>query len=259
MAERKPVIGVASCVKHFDATPFHAAGDKYVRAASHGAGGIPFVIPALGEWYDTADLLDRLDGLMLTGSPSNVEPRHYDGTPSRAGTEHDAERDATTLPLIRHALQMGVPLIAICRGIQELNVALGGTLHQLVHELPGKQDHRSRKDVPMAQRYEPVHEIVIAPGTALAALAGGVRTHAVNSLHAQAIDRPADRIAVEAVSPDGVIEAVAVKDARAFAMGFQWHPEWRFWEDTLSTAIFRAFGEACRMRAARRLSRQAIA
>jgi putative glutamine amidotransferase len=243
-----PLIGVCACYRHVGDNPFHMAGDKYVRAIGEGAGGLPMILPSLGDWYDVAALTGRLDGLLLTGSPSNIEPRHYDGTPSAPGTEHDPVRDATVLPLIRGALAAGLPLLAICRGIEELNVALGGTLHQCVQELPGRLDHRACKEDPVDQRYEPAHTVALTEGGQLATLLGAQEL-TVNSLHAQAVDRPAGRIAIEAVAPDGTIEAVRVEDASAFALGIQWHPEWRCMESPASRAIFAAFGDACRERA----------
>lgn len=232
---------------------YHRVGQKYILSVVHAAQCMPVLIPALGDWYDSADLMPRLDGLLLTGSPSNVEPERYGGGRSRAGTAHDAARDATTLPAIRGALDSGVPLFAICRGHQELNVALGGTLHQNVHELPGKRDHRSNKSLPYDDRYRACHRISIREGGVLRALNGGADTALVNSLHAQAIDRLADRLEIEAVSEDGVIEATSVTVARAFALSVQWHPEHPVALDwPLSRAMFAAFGDACRNRHAGR-------
>jgi putative glutamine amidotransferase len=243
-----PLIGVCACYRLIGDNSFHMAGDKYLCAIGSAAGGLPVILPAFGDWYDVAALTERLDGLLLTGSPSNVEPHHYDGTPSQPGTEHDPARDATVLPLIRGALAAGLPLLAICRGIEELNVALGGTLHQRIQEIPGRLDHRARMDVHLDQRYGPAHTVTLTEGGQLASLLG-TRELTVNSLHAQGVDRPAERIAVEAVAPDGTIEAVRVVDARAFALGIQWHPEWRCMETPASRAIFAAFGDACRNRA----------
>ena len=248
-----PLVGISACVRTISAHPFHAAGDKYVVAVSHGAAALPVILPSLGGWYDSGDLLGRMDGLLFTGSPSNVEPHHYQGVPSTPGTDHDPQRDATALPLIRAAIDAGVPLLCICRGIQELNAALGGTLHQNIHEIPGKLDHRERPELDTPARYAPVHDVALVPGGFFATLSG-VSSLRVNSLHAQGIDRLADRLTVDATAPDGIIEAVTVKDARAFAVGVQWHPEWRFWENAVSRALFAAFGDACRARAARRLS-----
>ncbi|WP_178083673.1 gamma-glutamyl-gamma-aminobutyrate hydrolase family protein, partial [Pseudomonas sp. Sample_9] len=130
----KPLIGVTACVKQIGLHPYHISGDKYVRAVSVGAEGLPVVIPSLGNLTEIDDLLGQLDGLLLTGSPSNVEPFHYQGPASAPGTDHDPARDATTLPLLRAAIAAGVPVLGICRGFQEMNVAFGGSLHQKVHE-----------------------------------------------------------------------------------------------------------------------------
>jgi putative glutamine amidotransferase len=187
-------------------------------------------------------LLDRLDGLLVPGSPSNVHPSHYNGGDSETPDRHDPERDATTLPLIRAAIARGLPVLAICRGIQELNVALGGTLIQRVHERPDRLDHRGGPGT-LEQKYGPKH-----PVSARGQLARivGAEAFVVNSLHGQAIETPAPGLAVEAHAPDGTIEAVSMPAARGFVLGLQWHPEWRFAEDPASVRIFHAFGEACR-------------
>ena len=248
-----PVIGVPACVREFHEMPFHTVSDRYVNCVVSGVGGLPLLVPAAGSGVCLDTLLASLDGLLFTGSPSNVEPHHYGG-PVFEGTLHDPCRDATTLPLIRAAIAAAVPVFAICRGHQELNVALGGTLHQLVHELPGRIDHRSSRELPRAHRADPRHLVRLTPGGFIARLAGGAAEVMVNSLHAQAIDRVADGLIVEAVAADGTIEAVRVKDAPAFALGVQWHPEARLAEDALSHALFTAFGDATRARAVRRQS-----
>ncbi|MGQ0664782.1 MAG: gamma-glutamyl-gamma-aminobutyrate hydrolase family protein [Pseudomonadota bacterium] len=245
---RLPLIGVSACLKPIGDINQHAVAEQYVRAASEGAGGVPVIVPALGAASEIDELVGRLDGLLLTGSRSNVEPHHYDGPPARQGTLSDPARDSTTLPLIRAAIAAGLPLMALCRGHQELNVALGGTLHQQVHELAGKGDHRAPRDEPREVRYAPAHKVRLTPGGLLAAIAGSTEA-LVNSLHAQAIDRLAPGLAVEAVAEDGVIEAVRVASAPAFAIGLQWHPEWSIHTDRLSRGIFAAFGEAARARA----------
>ncbi len=247
-----PLVGVTCCRRSAEFGTVHQAGDKYVDSVVLGAEAVPVLIPALGEALALDPLLERLDGVLVTGSPSNVEPHHYGGPPPREGNLADPARDATTLPLIRRALELGVPLFAICRGIQELNVALGGTLHQHVHELPGRRDHRSDKSRPHPERYEPVHEIHLTPGGYLQELFDGAATIPVNSLHAQGIDRLAEGLVVEAVAEDGTIEAVRVRDARAFALGVQWHPEWRVLDNPWSRRLYAAFGAAARERAAAR-------
>jgi putative glutamine amidotransferase len=230
---------------------------RYILALAETAGVLPMIVPALGARLDFADLVKRLDGLLVTGSPSNVEPHHYGCCPAAPDILHDRARDATTLPLLREALQQGLPVFAVCRGIQELNVVMGGTLHQFLHEVPGKHDHRSDKSKPITERAGPAHPVSLAPDGLLARLAGATEVM-VNSLHAQGIDRLGDGLVVEAVSPDGVIEAVRVKDAKDFAVGVQWHPEC-LQTDPLARALFEAFGAAARERAARRRAMAAAA
>jgi putative glutamine amidotransferase len=252
-SERLPVVGIPACLVAPDHFAFHRVGAKYVDSVVEGAGALPLLIPALGARLEVDAVLDGLDGLLITGSPSNVEPHHYGGPPVREDSPRDPARDATTLPLIRRALARGVPLLAICRGLQELNVALGGTLHQEVHELPGRLDHRSDKTVSPEARYAPAHEALLTAGGRLQSLLGGAVRIEINSLHAQAIDRLAPGLAVEATAPDGTIEAVAVSGAAAFALAVQWHPEWRVLDNPVSRALYAAFGAACRSRAQARL------
>ncbi len=249
----RPLIGVTACLKARDNFIFHSVGERYVDAVLDGTDGVPVLIPATAARQRIDELLDRLDGVILTGSPSNVDPAHYGGPPPREDNLADPVRDATTLPLIRRAVEIGVPLLAICRGIQELNVALGGSLHQHVHEVPGRRDHRSDKSKPWYERYGPAHTIDIAPNGKLQAILGGARTLEVNSLHGQGIDRLADRLVVEARAEDGTIEAVTVRDAPGFVLGVQWHPEWRVAENPWSLRLFAAFADAARTRAAARM------
>ncbi len=251
-ADDPPVIGVSACLKQGENAPFHSVLDRYVEAVRVGAGALPVILPALGTIEALDALLARLDGVLLTGSPSNVCPSHYGGPPPRAGNLADPRRDATTLPLIRRAIERGVPLFAICRGIQELNVALGGSLHQYLHEVPGRADHRSDKSRPWAERYAPRQEVRVQPGGVLDRLLDGADVLLVNSLHAQGIDRLAGGLRVEAVAPDGTIEAVSVVGAANFALGVQWHPEWNVARDAISRRLFAAFGAAARERGAAR-------
>jgi putative glutamine amidotransferase len=249
MGERgAPLIGLPACVVDSSSYTWHSVAEQYIRAVI-AAGGVPVILPSVGEVSDATKLVERLDGIMLTGSSSNVEPARYGGPTSREGTKHDAKRDATTLPLIRTVLAAGMPLFAICRGHQELNVALGGTLHQNVQELPGKHDHRAPRDQPHAIRYAPVHAVDLAGS--LSALAGTAAAR-VNSLHAQAIDRLAPGLVIEAMSDDGVVEAVRVDGAKRFAVGVQWHPEWMVEIDALSKTLFQHFTESARDYAARK-------
>ncbi len=254
MSSSLPLVGVPACRKQFEGT-FHSVGEKYLTALTDGARVQPVAIPALGtDRQDLAGLLARLDGVLITGSPSNIGPHHYAGPPVREPdrsdpAKRDPARDATTLPFIRAAIAADIPLLAICRGHQELNVALGGSLHQHVHELPGVADHRMPQSDDLDIRYGPRHSVRLTTGGRLAALATPLgldpENLTVNSLHSQAIDRLADDLTVEAVSHDGVIEAVAVANT-GFALGIQWHPEYKVLEDSFSAALFTAFGTACR-------------
>ena len=245
----KPVVGIPADRRQIDPHPFHVVGEKYATAIRDGADAIPFLIPALGNSIDAETVLQRVDGILLTGSPSNVEPHHYDGAASRPGTLHDPHRDETTLPLIKLALEKGVPVFAVCRGFQELNVVLGGTLHQYVHEVEGYHRHKENPDDPLDVQYGPSHEIHLVEGGLLRDLAG-TDTVTVNSLHSQGIARLADGVTVEAVADDGLIEGFRVDGARNFALAVQWHPEWQVTQNRFSMAIFNAFGDACRQFAA---------
>ncbi|MHC8407743.1 gamma-glutamyl-gamma-aminobutyrate hydrolase family protein [Pseudomonas sp. TMB3-21] len=250
----KPLIGVTACVKQIGLHPYHVSGDKYLRAVSVAALGLPVVIPSLGDLTEIDDLLAQLDGLLLTGSPSNVEPFHYQGPASAPGTDHDPARDATTLPLLRAAIAAGVPVLGICRGFQEMNVAFGGSLHQKVHELPGMLDHREADSPQLAVQYAPAHAVIVQTGGVFQALDLPEQFQA-NSIHSQGIDRLATGLRCEAIAPDGLIEAISVKDSEAFAVGVQWHPEWQVLSNPSYLRIFQAFGDACRQRAALRKAR----
>jgi len=252
-----PLIAIPCCRRQPDQHPLHQVGEKYILAALEVAGCLPVLIPALGDRMDLADLIGRFDGLLLTGSPSNVEPQHYDGPAPPVDNLIDPDRDATTLPLIRVAIAAGVPTLGICRGHQELNVALGGSLHQVLHEVAGRMDHRSDKTGTAAHKYRLVHPVTLTPGGLFQRLAG-TDTIEVNSLHGQGIDRPAKNLAIEAVAPDGQIEAVRLEGAD-FVVGVQWHPEWRPQESTFSIKLFEAFGAACARRAEARSRRERAA
>ena len=247
----RPIIGVPACRRVFDGHPFHIVGEKYLRAMIDGANALPLVIPVLAEHLDIEDILGQVDGVFLTGSPSNVEPHLYAGEPSEPGTLHDPERDAATLPLTRRALQAGVPLMAVCRGYQEVTVALGGTLHQKVHDVPGYHVHKENKNDPLDVQYEPSHPVDLIEGGVLHQLAGETRVM-VNSLHSQGVAKLPDGVTVEAIADDGLIEAYTVDGVPGFALGVQWHPEWQVTKNEFSMAIFKAFGDACRAYAGQR-------
>ncbi len=227
--------------------PNHAASDTYVRATDQVVHAVPVLIPANGDKTDVETLLDRLDGIILTGSRSNVQPSLYGGPPHPEGIPEDPARDGAILPLIRAAITRGVPLLAICRGFQELNVALGGTLHQRLQDLPDRIDHSTPMQPAAKVRQGKAHTIRIIPGSWLHRIAGAAQI-AVNSLHNQGIDRMAPGLVAEGVAPDGQIEAVRVLNAPGFAVGVQWHPEYDWEADAVSRRIFEAFGQAVHSR-----------
>ena len=230
---------------------FHCVGEKYIAAVAEGAQAVPVLIPSLGDGLEARELLADFDGILLTGSPSNVEPQRYNGPASDSGTLHDTWRDSTTLPMIPRVVDAGLPLLAICRGFQEMNVAFGGTLCQKLHEVPGNLNHREDLAAPLDEQYGPAHEVELTRGGLLNQLAGAQQIK-VNSLHSQGVQTLGRGLEVEARAPDGVIEAFRVADAPSLALGLQWHPEWKFKDNPFSRALFAAFGEAARERARQR-------
>jgi putative glutamine amidotransferase len=242
---RRPIVLVPACVNQIGAHPYHTAQLKYVAAVADGAGCAPLIIPALGAATDIEALLTVADGVMLTGSPSNVHAGLYGEELLDPSLPLDPARDATMLPLIRAAIQRGIPLLAICRGFQEVNVALGGTLHQAVHDVAGMSDHREQKGQTLEEQYAPSHRVLLEPGGRMARILGGVSEIMVNSLHGQGVNRLAPSLAVEACADDGLVEAYRVEDAIGFTLAVQWHPEWRLSENSDSIKLFSAFGEAC--------------
>jgi putative glutamine amidotransferase len=243
---RNPIVLVPACVRQIGAHANHTVQFKYVDAVVRGAGCVPLILPALGEATDLESVMKACDGIMLTGSPSNVHPSHYAQDVLDPALPQDALRDATTLPLIRAAIKRGIPLIAVCRGFQEMNVALGGSLYQAVQEVPGMMDHREKKGAALDEQYAPAHSITISTGGKLAAILEGAREIQVNSLHGQGIRELAKSLVVEATAPDGLVEAFTVSDAAGFTLGVQWHPEWQITSNPDSMKMFRAFGQACR-------------
>ncbi len=238
----KPVVLVPACNRMLGQHPYHVAGKKYIDAVRL-AGCQPLVVPSAG--IDEIDaLLDLADGVFLTGSPSNVHPGQFGEHVHDKTLPLDSERDGWTLPLIPRALERGIPLLAVCRGLQEVNVALGGSLHQAVQEVPGRLDHRDADDTSLEVQYGLAHELTVLPGGVLADVLEAGRIE-VNSLHGQGVNRLAPGLRVEAVAPDGLIEAFSVEAAPAFNLCVQWHPEWQAASNPVSMRLFRAFGVAC--------------
>lgn len=252
----QPLVAVSTDIRQFENYTWHAAPQQYLEAALSAAGVLPVLVPSFGERLDLDALLSAVDGVMLTGSKTNVHPSLYGGDASEENGPYDEARDATTLPLIRRAIERGVPLLAICRGIQEMNVALGGTLASEIQDKEGVWDHRAPVSDSQDERFAIRQEVSIKPGTCLAGVFGAGEIM-VNSVHRQAVDRLGDRLQVEAVAPDGTVEAVSVRNSPAFAVGVQWHPEYWAETDETSARIFRAFGDAVRNHAELRLRRPA--
>lgn len=247
-----PVIGIPTCVRHLEARPFHGVGERYVEAVITAMQAIPLLIPALGHTVDMLPVLDHIDALMVTGSHSMVCPTHYGSARPDYDYLYDEKRDATTLPLIREAVRRGMPLLCICRGLQELNVAFGGTLHQCLKDLPGTLNHADKGfDVSAEIRFGSAHTIRLKDGGYLSSLSPLGDEFWVNSLHSQAICDLAPALEAEAVAADGIIEAVRVREAAGFAIGLQWHPEWRAADNPFSKALFQAFSDAARTYARR--------
>ena len=205
----KPIVGLSACSADLDGVPNHTCRANYIRAVAR-AGCLPIVLPAIGPAMARPELLDSLDGLVLTGSVSNVDPAQY-GEPRDNSKAYDEARDETVLSLIRAGLRRDLPILAICRGLHELNVALGGSLFQNLHAAAGKSDHREDESQPRSIQYAPVHRVRLAPGGTLRGIVGADEIK-VSSLHWQGIDRLGDRLAIEAVADDGLVEAVTLRE-----------------------------------------------
>jgi putative glutamine amidotransferase len=246
----KPLVGVTTGVSLVAKRKVrhHGIAERYLHALARVAGVVPMLIPAIAEDTDVADLARRLDGLFLPGGRANVEPHHYGGRPFPDDEIRDPDRDALTLPLIRACIDRGVPVFGVCRGIQEMNVALGGTLHYRVHLVDGMLDHRRRHRRGI---YQNRHKLILTAGGMFERLVG-VSEVEVNSLHGQGIDRLADGLEIEATAPDGLVEGVCVAGARRFAVGVQWHAEAHHEEEGLSRELLKSFGAATRERQAER-------
>lgn len=248
----RPVVAISTdrVARHGHAT--HAGFDGYVRAVAGAAGALPLLLPCAADALDAETLIATVDGVLLTGSPSNVDPARYGAPLPHADMLLDRERDAAILPLLPRLVAAGVPLLAVCRGFQELNVAFGGTLHPAIHTVPGRMDHREGDhDRPIERWYDDSHDLALVPGGRLAAIVGTLRAR-VNSLHHQGIERLGAGLRVEATAPDGLVEAFSVAGAPGFTLAVQWHPEMRVHDSAFCRAIFAGFGQACRERRAQR-------
>ncbi len=248
---QQPWIGIPADSKEVGIHPSQVVGDEYVKAIIEGVEGLPLILPSLDPRLDLTAVLSMLDGLFLTGAQSNVEPKRYSRESSYAGNLHDPARDENTLKLIPLALEMGVPVLAVCRGMQEVNVALGGTLHQKVHEVDGFHDHREADAAPLDIRYSPAHPVRLNPTGLLWPIAGSDEVQ-VNSLHGQGVRELAPGLKVEARANDGLVEGFSVERDDRFLLAVQWHPQWRPKQNHFYLGIFQVFAAACRERAAAR-------
>ncbi len=256
----RPLVGIPAGLVFLPghSIPTHGIGERYIKAVREGSGADPLLVPALAEDFDFDVMAQRLDGLFLTGGRTNIEPHHYGGSPFPEDEYRDPPRDNTVLPLIRACVDRGVPVFGVCRGLQEMNVALGGSLHYRVHLVAGKQDHRMPREGDIDKRFGKLHGISLTPGGLFSRLVGA-GTIEVNTAHAQGIDRLADGLEVEATAPDGLVEGIRLAGTDGFAVGVQWHAEHRYREHALSDALFRAFGDAARARALARAPRAGVA
>lgn len=242
---KRPIIGIPADVKQLGEHPFNVVGTKYIDAIVNIAECTPILLPAIGRRQDIANILSVIDGLFLTGAVSNVEPQRYGKTLLNPDTLLDKSRDATTFPLIDAVLNAGKPLFGVCRGFQELNVAMGGTLHQAVHEQTNMMDHRE-KSGSLAIQYGPAHQVKLTKNGLLQQLFAHADEITVNSIHGQGIAQLGNHLTIEATAPDGLVEAISVSNAKNFALAVQWHPEWKAADNKQSIALFNAFGQACK-------------
>jgi putative glutamine amidotransferase len=229
-----------------DRTPFAVLADQYASAVKICAQAQPVMFP-LAEVAQIPDLLRLVDGVLLPGSASNVHPSHFNEAVADTALPLDPVRDALTLALVRACLEQAVPLLGVCRGFQEINVALGGSLHQQVQAVAGLMDHREPPNVLPDIQYAPAHEVRFVSGSSFERWAGGTRFR-VNSLHGQGVHRLAPGLRAVGHAPDGLVEAFEIDAAKSFACAVQWHPEWRCAESRLNAGLFQAFGDACRVR-----------
>ncbi len=257
-----PVVLVPACQRTLGRHPFLVAGKKYLDAIRL-AGCVPLVVPA-ASLQELPTFMALADGLLLTGSPSNVHPSHFGEAVHDPELPLDPDRDDWTLPAIRMAIAQHLPLLGICRGFQEVNVALGGSLHQAVHEQPGLKDHRGDHEAAVELEYGLAHPVQVVPGGFLDRTLQGLSVveqgrFMVNSVHGQGLKRLAPGLQVEATAPDGLVEAFTWAQAQGpdhFSLCMQWHPEWLAASNPVSRRIFERFGDACRAYLARKSQAQ---
>jgi len=242
----RPVVGIIS--NHFlidDQYPAHIGGTMNTEAVARVSGCLPLLIPADPAVAPLSDLLDTCDGFLLTGGRPNVHPEEYGELPTQAHGDFDRRRDGLTLPLVRACIARGQPVLGLCRGFQEINVAMGGTLHPEIRDLPGRMNHRMPPDGTLEEKFELRHCVRFSDGGVFHRIMGA-ESVMTNSLHGQGIKDPGDRIVIDGVADDGTPEAIYVNGADGFSMAVQWHPEWNAEQDPVSRPLFSAFGQAAR-------------
>lgn len=241
----RPVIGITGNAYLLnDEYPVQACGMHNINAVSQVCNGMALVVPSDPAVSQVDELCDIFDGFIFTGGRPNVHPEEYGEEPTPAHGDFDRPRDRLVLPLIRACVDRGLPILGICRGFQEVNVAMGGTLHPEIRDLPGRMNHRMPPDGSLEEKFALRHDVKLAPGSAFTRIFGSdvVRT---NTLHGQGIKHPGERVVIDGWADDGTPEAISIKGAPGFALAVQWHPEWNADKDPVSKALFSAFGEAC--------------
>ncbi|WP_113912228.1 gamma-glutamyl-gamma-aminobutyrate hydrolase family protein [Roseovarius dicentrarchi] len=243
---RRPIIGIIGNQYVIDDRyPVHAVGRMNLEAAADVAGGMPYIIAADPALVSVAELMEVCDGFILTGGRANVHPEAYGEPPTAAHGAFDTARDAITLPLVRACIEAGQPILGLCRGFQEINVALGGTLHPEIRDLPGRDNHRMPPDGTLEEQFALRHVVTFTEGGVFHRLLGARRVM-TNTLHGQGVNVPGSRVRVDGYAPDGTAEAIHIADAPGFALAVQWHPEWNAARDPVSRPLFEAFGAAAR-------------
>jgi len=243
---KRPVVGIIGNMQVLDESyVVQAVGLMNIDAVTTAVGALPLIIPAMPSIGSIDDILDTCDGFLFTGGRPNVHPSHYGHEATEKHGTFDLNRDAITLPLIRRCVEVGKPILGICRGFQEMNVAFGGTLHPEIRELPGRMNHRMPPDGTLEEKFAHRHTVSLDPDGIFADIFGTSEV-LVNSLHGQGICIAGDRIIIEGHATDGTPEAIRIDDAPAFALGVQWHPEYNAAHDEVSRPLFNAFGDALR-------------
>ena len=263
MAINYPIVGIPCDINRSGINASHGVGEKYINAIAHGSRVCPILIPAQGPGEDlesmdenmfVGSLLNKLDGLFLAGSPSNIMPDLYGDEASLTPNDHDSQRDSMSLLLIKAAFKRKMPILAVCRGMQEVNVALGGTLHQRVQDVEGLNDHREDKHLPREEQYGDSHTVQLRATGELIKLVD-TETIRVNSLHGQGIKQLAEGLVTEAHASDDLVEAFRLNDDDHFVWAVQWHPEWQFKTNIFSSALFASFGNSVRTFAQKKASK----